>query len=281
MSITAAQVIKASLENEYDIPFQVDYIPHYSDMWFSVRPAESDKELFEILLKFINQLRLTIEVQPEKYAASSINDMSIASEEKKRLFVQYVQQLIQRKAKIDFTINGYSVNVTEPDTWPENWRQYRIRISKSPICSEDEKFDAGNIGADWAVIVVGMILSLLDVVQLDNTIYVEGGVKRVEVNRYERNPLNRELCLIANGYKCKICGFDFEKCYGAIGHHFIHVHHIKPVSESNNKYEIDPVNDLIPVCPNCHAMLHRTDPPMNPEDLKKHLIIYSNSDNQK
>ena len=70
---------------------------------------------------------------------------------------------------------------------------------------------------------------------------------------------------------CSICGFDFEKNYGELGKGFIHVHHIVPVSKIGPNYIIDPVKDLIPVCPNCHAMLHRTDPPMDPDVLLKIL----------
>ncbi len=38
---------------------------------------------------------------------------------------------------------------------------------------------------------------------------------------------------------------------------FIHVHHLKPQSSRGGEYEIDPVLDLVPVCPNCHAVMHR------------------------
>ena len=67
---------------------------------------------------------------------------------------------------------------------------------------------------------------------------------------------------------CHICGFDFEKTYGAVGKRFIHVHHITPVSELGPDYRINPEKDLIPVCPNCHAMLHRRKPPYLPEELR-------------
>ena len=63
---------------------------------------------------------------------------------------------------------------------------------------------------------------------------------------------------------------NFEEKYGAIGKDFIHVHHKIPLSEINEEYIVDPVNDLIPVCPNCHAMLHRkiNDKYLNIEELK-------------
>lgn len=85
----------------------------------------------------------------------------------------------------------------------------------------------------------------------------EGAIKRITVNAYERNRKARQLCLKKYGFKCYVCGFDFEAFYGKIGKNFIEVHHIKPLSELNKEYIVDPVNDLIPVCPNCHSMLHR------------------------
>ena len=85
----------------------------------------------------------------------------------------------------------------------------------------------------------------------------EGAKKTVLVNRYERNPEARKECIAAHGYKCIVCGMDFEKTYGEIGKDFIHVHHIVPISTIGNEYQLNPVKDLVPVCPNCHAMLHR------------------------
>lgn len=84
----------------------------------------------------------------------------------------------------------------------------------------------------------------------------EGAVDSVLVNRYERNHKAREECIRLKGCKCTICGFDFEKFYGPIGKHFIHVHHVVLISSIGKDYQLDVAKDLIPVCPNCHAMLH-------------------------
>ena len=86
----------------------------------------------------------------------------------------------------------------------------------------------------------------------------EGHHKSTIVNKYERNIRARQKCLDVHGYDCKVCNFNFQEFYGDIGRDFIHVHHLTPISEIKDEYIIDPVNDLIPVCPNCHAMLHRT-----------------------
>ena len=87
----------------------------------------------------------------------------------------------------------------------------------------------------------------------------EGAKKRVEVNRYERDAGSRRLCLEHFGYVCQVCGLRFEERYGEIGQAFMHVHHKMPLSEiaDHDNHAVNPLEDLVPVCPNCHAMLHR------------------------
>jgi len=96
----------------------------------------------------------------------------------------------------------------------------------------------------------------------------EGSVMQVTLNRYERNIDARNACLAAKGHKCTVCGMDFEETYGDIGRGFIHVHHLIPISSIGEDYVIDPIRHLVPVCPNCHNMLHRKEPPYSPEELK-------------
>lgn len=86
--------------------------------------------------------------------------------------------------------------------------------------------------------------------------YVEGVASTVTLDRYERSRAARQACLAAHGTSCAICGFDFGKTYGPAFAGIIQVHHIVPVSERGGAYEVDPVRDLIPVCPNCHVALH-------------------------
>lgn len=98
--------------------------------------------------------------------------------------------------------------------------------------------------------------------------FIEGASITVSVNTYERNADARAQCVKYHGYKCSICGFDFDVSYGAIGKNYIHVHHIVALSEINKEYELNPIEDLIPVCPNCHAIIHRTRPALTVEQLK-------------
>ncbi len=96
----------------------------------------------------------------------------------------------------------------------------------------------------------------------------EGLVSKVLVNNYERNPLARKRCIEYYGSSCYVCGFNFGKVFGEVGEGLIHIHHLVPLSNINEEYEVDPVRDLRPVCPNCHALIHRIHPPLSIESVK-------------
>ena len=106
--------------------------------------------------------------------------------------------------------------------------------------------------------------------EVDSSLF-EGAKKQVLINSYERNNIAREKCISFYGTCCSICNFSFEKTYGPVGVNYIHVHHIIPLSEINMEYEVDPISDLRPVCPNCHAMLHQKSPAYTIEEMKKKL----------
>jgi len=102
------------------------------------------------------------------------------------------------------------------------------------------------------------------------------GIKRtITVNSYERNSKAKELCVKHWKAICSVCDFDFEKTYGELGKGFIHVHHLIPVSQIGKTYEVDPVEDLRPVCPNCHAMLHKKSPPYTIDEMKLNIHAQS------
>lgn len=75
--------------------------------------------------------------------------------------------------------------------------------------------------------------------------------------KYERSKQNRDLALKIHGYSCCICSINFKEKYGDIGEGFIHIHHVKPLYSLEEEVIINPSKDLVPVCPNCHAMIHR------------------------
>ena len=85
----------------------------------------------------------------------------------------------------------------------------------------------------------------------------EWGEKTILVKTYERSVKARERAIKHHGLNCKVCNLNFEDVYGEIGKDFIHIHHLVPIHEIGKDYRINYQTDLIPVCPNCHSMLHR------------------------
>ena len=98
---------------------------------------------------------------------------------------------------------------------------------------------------------------------------IEGNPYNLTITKYERNQHARNECLNHYGYLCQVCKIDFEKVYGQIGKEFIHVHHLNTISSIGEAYEIDPIKDLIPLCPNCHSMAHRKKIPYTIDELKE------------
>jgi HNH endonuclease len=98
------------------------------------------------------------------------------------------------------------------------------------------------------------------------TIY-EGAVKRINTRAFVRDPRLRRRCIAHYGTMCAVCRFNFEKTYGPVAAGFIHVHHVRALSKRGGRHKLDPVKELRPVCPNCHAVLH-LDPSLSISRLK-------------
>jgi 5-methylcytosine-specific restriction enzyme A len=102
----------------------------------------------------------------------------------------------------------------------------------------------------------------------DIDVYVEGKTKVVTFKTYDRSPAARQACIEHYGYSCSVCGFTFENVYGAIGSKYIEVHHLHQIADSSEEHIVNPIQDLRPVCANCHRMLHKTRPPLSIEELR-------------
>lgn len=100
----------------------------------------------------------------------------------------------------------------------------------------------------------------------DERKYYEGSKRQLTVDRYERSGQARQVAISIHGTRCCCCGLEFAEMYGDIGEGFIHIHHIVPLGDDKER-KVDPKTDLVPVCPNCHAMLHRKNPPYSTQEL--------------
>lgn len=113
----------------------------------------------------------------------------------------------------------------------------------------------------------GLAFSLPE--EIGNGPYTEGSAKQVLVNRYERDPHARSACIRNYGTACSVCNTDLNLVYGPVAAGFIHVHHLLQLSDVGSDYAVDPVRDLRPVCPNCHAIIHRRNPPYSISEVKQ------------
>ena len=101
--------------------------------------------------------------------------------------------------------------------------------------------------------------------------FAEGATKSVVVSAIERSRKARQACIAHHGVNCAVCGMNFLTVYGELGLGYIHIHHLQPIGQSKGVHTVDPLDDLVPVCPNCHAIIHKRNPPYSVEDIKMRL----------
>ena len=101
--------------------------------------------------------------------------------------------------------------------------------------------------------------------------FVEGRTTTRTSIRYERSREARNRCIQRWGTRCVCCGVDLCERYGEVAAGFIHVHHLAPLAGAGGEYTVDPIKDLRPVCPNCHAVIHLQVPPLTIEAVQDHL----------
>ncbi|HRQ11388.1 MAG TPA: hypothetical protein PLG36_10225 [Trueperaceae bacterium] len=104
--------------------------------------------------------------------------------------------------------------------------------------------------------------------ELGGELVEEGTPQQLMQTVYERNPALREMCIRIHGSRCKICNTSFEEAYGVTAAGFIHVHHLEPLGAVGEAHVVNPATDLIPVCPNCHGVIHLRTPPFTPDEVK-------------
>lgn len=114
----------------------------------------------------------------------------------------------------------------------------------------------------------GLDVLSTEIIYPTTRLYEEGMIKSMPVNKYERSTSARKACIKHYGTKCKVCDTDLSTVYGDIAKGYIHVHHKTPLSEIGQEYTVDPIEDLVPICPNCHSVLHLRNPILTIEELR-------------
>ncbi len=198
--------------------------------------------------------------------------MNTATLEQKSAFAVFASSLQARGARVNLALDGIEANALAPETWPLVWSNITISMKKIGVIVEKESGYDFAAAFPWATGFFGMALALLPLEAVPEN-ELAGEEEGTEIYRtvklYERSRINRAACIEIHGTVCKVCEFSFGDTYGELGEGFIHVHHIVPVSQMGGSYVLNPGSDLIPVCPNCHAMLHRKTTPYSPDELQQ------------
>lgn len=167
--------------------------------------------------------------------------------------------------------DGYDLLIYKTRTITKNGTTKTIEFE---TLLEKRKLIVGNDGEYRAS---PLDISLGEEISESGKPFFEGSKKTITINAYERNLDAKKECLKLYGYTCRICQFNFKETYGERGKDYIHVHHIIPLSEIGINYKINPMKDLIPVCPNCHAMLHRNGHTILPDELLAEMQLIKNN----
>ena len=247
---------------------------------FDIKPLEpnrfvisivgSEHQYFKVDVFLKNSVRLKISVKPEKYGTFFVNNIGKASLSQKEAFCAMWDNLTN--GVLSIKVNNEILTKERFLNYSEVWNEFELNLSVFPL--EDSETEPKEIiVAEYVLSIYAMIFSLISF-EIEG--FSEGKEIKVISTKHERNTLNRQICLEAKGYKCSVCNILLEDIYGPIAKRFIEVHHSNPVADMDDNYVVKPIKELFPVCPNCHAMLHRKNPPYSIDELRK--IVSQNND---
>ncbi len=204
--------------------------------------------------------------RPDSFAAALLRTMSESSPEQRSEFSGLAKAFLKHGIRVLLRLNGSAVDT---DLMPSgNLDRFELQCTFLSDRSDDHSVALEAASSCLALVLALLPLESTEAASTEEPLaFSEGNQFYVEVTRYERNPSNRAAAITIHGTKCKVCGFDFEEKYGAIGSGFIEIHHKTPVSRMGENYMVNPAEDLVPLCANCHRMAHKANPPLTLEEL--------------
>ena len=229
---------------------------------------ESSSFRLELLLGWRS---VDVEVVSGAYSRGLVAAMGRADARQREVFRGFLSAAVGKGAEVGFLLNGAECSYADDSIWALVWERFRLKVIRHPVVPNGNS--SGEVAAavvPWVTIALGAVLSVLPLEADEEQARLEGAKREVLATRYERDPVNRALCLEIHGTVCKACGFDFGDTYGEIGDGFIEVHHAEQLSEQGGEaVAVNPLTDLIPLCSNCHSMAHRRTPPYTVEELRE------------
>ena len=266
-----AEYLSSELSNCFGYSIDVDVNRIYEGLQLLIGPTITSPETGftnEIIIGFGY---VKAELQIHNFAGQLVSFMKNAGVEQKRLFSRYADELTKIGAQLLFKLDDNEVDYTNIREWPSDWSDiiFSFEVPDFHVdINESTQPATYQLARNFLGCVLSLCQSEIDRGDIGN---VEGNEKYRIVKQYERSRLNRALCIEKFGYDCQACGMNFRERYGDLGRDYIHVHHVVPLSEMGEAYVLDPTKDLVPLCPNCHAMAHQHDPVLLPHELKNIL----------
>ncbi len=245
--------------------------------WYLLQPRGTPANHGFGIRVILGWRRLWIDFEPGKFAATLLADMGKAEPDGQSAFCAVLNDSVSRGANIELEINGARLAYDSEELWTAEWKRIVLTMSKGLLeLGVDQGEWDWHIVSDWtkrfaAAIIAILPLEASGVYGLEVAGFPEGALTAVQMNRYERDPRNRAAAVALHGTACAGCGLELKSKYGPIAESLIEVHHVTPVSQLGAGYVIDPMHDLVPLCPNCHAVVHRQVPPLTIGELRQLL----------
>ena len=240
-----------------------EYMPHDHEYELKIRLAQIPLPHGFTMRIYDNYLSWRVELHLDVFTAPLISAMQLRYSERKVGLEPYIDLARAKNNQFHFSVNGDSSGIPANQVWNE----IDFVLAKSYFSEESEFSSLSAVILDFMCIVLFLIIEDTEWTVTDEVGREEGSVYSEIVRKYERSRYNRALGLKYYGFMCRGCGDKLEEKYGPVGANVIHVHHIVPVSLMHGAYQLNPIKDLIPLCPNCHNIVHRKNPPMSIKEL--------------
>ena len=243
--------------------------------WFELRPRHVSRDHAFAIRAVLDWRRIRIDFQPGKFAGELLGNMARVDETGRAAFCAILADCADRGAEIDFRVNGSPYHFQSDEPWEQNWNRFVLHLSKGQLelGTDDGEPDA-DIVCRWTGRFAAAITAILPLEEEAESSdeemegYPEGAIITLQANRFERDRRNRAAAIAIHGTSCLACGVEMGSVYGNVAEGFVEVHHVTPVSQLGEGYVIDPAKDLVPLCPNCHAVAHRRSPPFSVDEIR-------------
>lgn len=208
-----------------------------------------------------------VRLEMDNSSAPLIRLMGQNSKLRSETFSALRKVITERNDRVEFRVNGKTLENLDSEG---DWESIRFEATRNYVHPEECFNSFGELLLDSLSTILCLVINQEEWVESsdDPSSKFEGERHSVVLSKPERNRYNRAICLQFHGFACFGCGLKMDEIYGPIGSGVIHVHHLVPLSDLDGPVRVDPISDLVPLCPNCHNIVHRVVPPLSIAKLR-------------